>query len=184
MVVHDGYCLHFEWPLLGQDSSATWEPDLWLTGRGFNPQQKQWENFLFQSELSVLTLLFNALCLVTLGVCVCVSVCVCLCVCSVSYSIENWGSFWPSVLKSKGQSVKSKGQVWIVLKWVNTWSFEFAHTPSQTRTLRIYVQQKSYSRFDKNQVNCEFVGNYIKKIKKNFAVMHSHTLLHVQFFSS
>ena len=40
-------------------------------------------------------------------------------------TVKNWGSFWLSVLKSLGHTVKFKGQVWIFLKspakfWVHT----------------------------------------------------------------
>ena len=64
---------------------------------------------------------------------------------SVSYSIEKWGSLWPHVLKSKGHSVKFKGQVQVLLRWVSTWRVEITHI--QIHTLAVYVQQKSYSRF-------------------------------------
>ena len=71
----------------------------------------------------------------------------------VPYSVENWGSLWPSL--------KSKGQIWVLLKkgkhvrlWVHT------HTYSNTNTQIVYnVQQKSCCRFCKNQVNYKSFGN-------------------------
>ena len=53
----NAFCLGYLKDVTSRDSSVVRAPDLWLKGHGFESLQEQWENFLLQGYLSVLTLI-------------------------------------------------------------------------------------------------------------------------------
>ena len=53
----NAFCLGYLKDVTSRDSSVVRAPDLWLKGHGFESLQEQRENFLLQSQLSVLTLI-------------------------------------------------------------------------------------------------------------------------------